>query len=312
MKNKQNGSIACAYNSLYSFQNLTFFLEKQRSNLSQQLALKPIVNSFLYFLANITNINQEEILGGVRDILTYNNPSFPDPGTIDPVDILKYMIESIFRETNTGTYQNFEIFGNNFPMYLQNLSMVKSCILDYFFGTYEITKFCNTCKQRYTFYNNYGYLIFDIDQALKIGIASNNFLLNYFMNQNKMMITTYSKCNMCNNIAYIQETKKIFSMPYNLVICFKGEKDNYNNQYISYLVNLNTMQLGLTTSPQQYFLKSIIKCYVENEQKHYIGLYLDPKQNQWFCSNGYNRQAMPNPAIHNVGDVVALCYSSIK
>ena len=113
MKNKQNGSIACAYNSLYSFQNLTFFLEKQRSNLSQQLALKPIVNSFLYFLANITNINQEEILGGVRDILTYNNPSFPDPGTIDPVDILKYMIESIFRETNTGTYQNFEIFWQN-------------------------------------------------------------------------------------------------------------------------------------------------------------------------------------------------------
>ena len=101
-------------------------------------------------------------------------------------------------------------------------------------------------------------------------------------------------------------------MPYNLVICFKGEKDNYNNQYISYLVNLNTMQLGLTTSPQQYFLKSIIKCYVENEQKHYVCLYLDPKQNQWFCSNGYNKQAMPNPALHNVGDVVALCYSSIK
>ena len=312
IKNKQNGSIACAYNCLYSYKNLTFFLEKQKPFLNQQALQKPIVNSFLYFLMNIQNVNQGEVLSALRDILIYNNSSFPDPGTIDPIDILKFLIQKIFLETNTGTQKSFYIYCNNLQMYTQNLSVVKSCILDYYFGTYEIIKFCNSCKQRYTIYSNYAYLMFDIDQALKIGIASNNYLLNYFMNQNKMIINTYSKCNMCGNMAYLQESKKIFSMPYNLVICFKGEKNNYNNQYISYNLNLNTSQLGLTTSPQMYYLKSIIKCFVQNEQKNYVSLYVDPKLNQWFLSNGYTKNVIPNPVMHNVGDVVALCYCSIN
>ena len=312
IKNKQNGSIACAYNCLYSYKNLTFFLEKQKPMLSQQLLQKPIVNSFIFYLSSITNINQEEVLSGLRDILIYNNSCFPDPGIIDPIDILKFLLEKIFYETNTGTMKNFNIYGNNFQIYLQNLSFIKSCILDYYFGTFETIRFCNTCKQRITIYSNYCYLLFDIDQALKIGIASNNYLLNYFINQNKMMINTYSKCNMCGNMSYLQETKKIFSMPYNLVIMFKGEKNNYNNQYISYNLNLNTNQLGLTTSPQQYYLKSIIKCFYENEQRTYVSLYIDPKQNQWFLSNGYTKQLIPNPAMHTIGDVVALCYCSIN
>ena len=312
VKNKENGSIGCAYNCLYSFKNLTLFLERQKPTYSQLLAQKPIVNSFLYFLANISNNNQTEILSDLRDILIFNNSCFPDPGIIDPIDIIKFLIEKIFNETNSGNMKNFNIFGNNFQNYLQNLSLVKSCILDFFFGTYEIMRFCNTCKQRVTIYSNFAYLVFDIDQALRIGIASNNYLLNYFMNQNKMIINTYSKCSMCQNMAYMQESKKILSLPYNLIICFKGEKNNYNNQYISYNLDLNIMPLGLATSPQQYFLKSIIKCCVDNEQKNYSNIYLDPKQNSWYLSNGYTKQIIPNPAMHNVGDVVALCYCSIK
>ena len=47
------------------------------------------------------------------------------------------------------------------------------------------------------------------------------------------------------------------------------------------------------------------------EQKNYISIYLDPKVNQWFLSNGYTKQAIPSPAFHNVGDVIALFYSSV-
>jgi serine/threonine protein kinase len=307
---KQNSSIASAYNGLYSFSNLTQFMETQKPILSQYLVQKPISNSFTYFTSNVTNPNQVEVLNSLRDILTYENSVFPDPGQIDPIDIVKFIIQRIHLETNSGTYKGMDIFGDSIQNYLQNLSFVKSCILDFFFGTLQIKKFCNTCRQTTTIFTNYYQLTFDIDQALKIGMGSNNLLTNYFINQNKMLINYPGICNYCKQQAYLQESKTIFSLPYNLVICFKGEKNNYNNQYISYYMTLNLSQLGLTTSPKEYALKAIIKCYLQNDQKFYVSIYLDPKTNQWFLSSGYTKQVIPNPAMHNMGDVVALFYSS--
>ena len=309
-KNKQNGSIGCAYNCLYSFKNFTLFIEKQAPMLRQYLEQKPMSNSFIYYLTNINVQNQEEILNNLRDILTYNNSSFPDPGQIDPNDILRYMLKQLHLESNTGTYTDINIYGNTIQNYLQNLSFVKSCILDFFFGTLQINRYCNTCKQTDTCFTNFFELTFDIDQALKLGIASNNALENYFINQNKMIINTQGICKLCNQPVYFSESKMIFSLPYNLVISFKGEKNNYNNQYIRYNLKLNLAQLGLASSPKEYDLKGIIKCVINEEQKNYVCIYLDPKTNNWMFTNGYTRQKMPNPTMHNQGDVVALIYFS--
>ena len=307
---KQNSSIGAAYSSIYSFKNLTLFMEKQKGILSQYLDKKPISNSFNYYTSNIINQNQTEILNTLRDILTFENPCFPDPGQIDPVDIVKYILKRIHLETTTGTNNSIYIWGNVLQNYLQNLNLCKSCILDFFFGTFQIKRFCNTCRQTQLMFTNFYELTFDIDQALKIGIASNNNLINYFINQNKMFINCPGICNLCKQQAYLQENKSILSLPYNLVLCFKGEKDYYGNQYISYSMTLNVAQLGLGTSPKEYALKAIIKKYIQDEQKFYVSLYQDPKTNQWFLSSGYTKQVIPNPAMHNMGDVVALFYTS--
>ena len=73
---------------------------------------------------------------------------------------------------------------------------------------------------------------------------------------------------------------------------------------------MNLSQLGLTTSPKEYDLKGIIKCVSQDDQKNYVSIFLDPKINKWFLSNGYTKQAIPSPTMHNMGDVVALFYSS--
>ena len=309
--NKQNGSIACAYNGLYSFKNLTTYLESQKGNLSQQLAQKPVSNSFLYFISNLSNPNQEQVLRALRDILTFENSSFPDPGQIDPIDITTYLLRKIHLETNTGTLNNIYVYGNSIQNYLQNLQFMKSCILDFFFGTFQIDTLCFTCKQTISRFTNFYQLTFDIEQAFKMGIVGNNYLANYFINQNNMCINTSGICQNCHQQGYFQQKKKIFSLPYNLVLCFKGEKNNYNNQYISYNMDLDLSQLGLSSSPKLYHLKAIIKCNIVNEQKNYISIFLDPKTNQWFLSSGYTRQVMPSPAFHNIGDVVSLFYSSV-
>ena len=134
-KNKPNGSIGCAYNCLYCFKNLTLYIEKEAPIITQFLVQKPITNSFNYFLTNTTVQNQEEILNNLRDILTYNNSSFPDPGQIDPNDILRYIIKQMHLENTSGNKTDINIIGNNIQNYLQNLQLNKSCILDFFFGT---------------------------------------------------------------------------------------------------------------------------------------------------------------------------------
>ena len=56
-----------------------------------------------------------------------------------------------------------------------------------------------------------------------------------------------------------------------------------------------------------------LMCFFETgneEQKNYVCIYQDPKTNNWMFTNGYTRQKMPNPTMHNQGDVVALIYFS--
>ena len=309
-KNKQNTSIACAYNCIYSIKNLTAYMETQRPFLSQNLGVAPVSNSFLYYLANINNQNQVETLKNLRDIITFENPSFPDPGQIDPVDIIKFVLKKLHFESHTGSFLNANIFANDFQSYLNELKLVKSCIVDFFFGTFQINTMCFTCKNTVTKFTSFYQLTFDIDQALKIGMASNNNLVNYFVQQNQMMVNYSGVCSLCHQEAYLQEKKMIFSLPYNLVILFKGEKNNYQNRFISYFLKLNLAQLGLSASPKEYNLKGIIKCLYIEDQKSYTSIYLDPKINKWFCSTGYVRQQIPSPEFHNQGDVVALFYSA--
>ena len=76
-------------------------------------------------------------------------------------------------------------------------------------------------------------------------------------------------------------------------------------------MDLDLSQLGLNSSPKLYHLKAIIKCIYISEQKSYVSIFLDPKTNQWFLSAGYTKQVIPSPTFHNVGDVVALFYSSV-
>ena len=47
-------------------------------------------NSFLYAIENMNNYYNwpSEGLANLREILTYENASFPDPGLIDPIDLV--------------------------------------------------------------------------------------------------------------------------------------------------------------------------------------------------------------------------------
>ena len=327
MKNKQNYSIDNVYRCLFSFQNLTNYMKKNKQHINKNLGQMPISNSFLYAIGNMDNNNWANDLVNLREILTFENASFPDPGLIDAIDLIKFIIKRIHKETiinKTIDVNNPYILTpdkvpsiynqqQTLQYYFSIFSKHTSCISDLFFGTYEITKSCIICKNKKFFFQNFFLITFDIDEALKNGLSGNNgSLLNYFQKQNSSFINTNSFCGYCKNITYHQETKKFFTLPYNLIICFKGEKQYYNNQYLQFSPKLNLSILGLKGSPPSYSLKGIIKSFANKEQKFYSCIYEDFPKRKWIMSDGYMKKYVNGPMDYYVGDVEMLFYSSLN
>ena len=329
-KFQQDSSIDCIYRSLFSFQNLTNYMQSNSQIINKTFGQRPISSSFLFAIGNMDNINWRNHLTTLREILTFENPGFPDPGKIDPIDLVKFILERFHKESvinknvnvskpylstidNNPSILNYQLTLQNYLLTLQNY---KSCVSDFFFGTYEIIKFCNNCKKKKCYFQNFFYITFNIEEAFKNGLTANNsFILNYFIKQNSLIISNQSYCCFCKNMTYHQETKRFFNLPYNLIICFKGEKQQYNNQYIKYQLGLNFAQLGLKSSPINYYLKAVINCNVVNQTKFYTCIYFDYLKRKWIMSDGYSIQLTDNPLIMNngtCGDVTILFYSSLN
>ena len=322
---KQNFSIDGAFRCLFSYKELTNYILKNRAFLNQTMAKRPICNTFLLAIDNIDNLTWTSILILLRNSLTFENPSFPDPGLIDPIDLIKFILRRMHKETLVKENNNPPVIISNpdnnpsvfnyqlaLQAYSQSLiNFYKSCISDYFFGTYEITKFCNLCKKKRFYFQNFYEITFNIDEALKNGLSGNNaFLTNYFYKQNMFTINNNNFCCVCNRITPHQESKKIISFPFNLIICFKGEKENYNNQYLQFPNILDLSSLGIPNSITKYKLNGIIKNCIYDDKKFSSCFYFDYMKGKWIMSDGYQKQFVENPMIYNLGDVAILFYSS--
>ena len=320
--NRQNSSIDCVYRCLYSFKNLSDYLIKNNNYIRSNIASKPISSSFLYAIEKMNVNNWASELNTLRDILTFNNSGFIDPGIIDPIDLIRFILERIHMETsnnNANPNPYLSTIDNNIIInqqqsltnYLLNLKKYKSCICDFFFGTIETIKLCLLCKQKKFYYSNFFYITFDIDEAILNGLnLNNNFILNYFLKQNSLCINNISYCCFCKNNSNHQESKLFFSLPYNLIICFKREKEN--NECLNYPLILDFSTTFIKNTPGKYNLKGIIKYCNVKDTKFYTCIYFDSNCKKWIISDGYCKNFIASPLNHNVGHVVALFYSCLN
>ena len=326
-KKRQNYSIDCVYRCLYTFPNLSNYMMQNKNFINQTLTERPISNSFLYAIEKMNQASWPNELNTIRDILTYENSGFPEPGLIAPFDLIKFILERFHKESlinkspllnnpyilatdNNSPALQFQQALNNYLMVLKNY---KSCVSDFFFGTFAITKFCTSCKSKKFYFQNFLYIPFNIDEALKHGLSGNNgYIVNYFLKQNELTISNSSFCFFCKTMTNHTENKKFFSLPYNLIICFKGEREKYDNQYLKFQLKLDLSSLNMQ-GPKSYNLKGIINSYVSGEKRFYSCIYQDPNQHNWIMSDGYNKQyADPLVFLNSNIDVVMLFYSSLN
>ena len=93
-------------------------------------------------------------LNNIREILTYENPCFPDPGIINPIDLIHFMLIRFHKESitngnitpenpyfytpdNSPLMLNYQQTLNDYLAFFQNY---KSCVSDFFFWNLSINK----------------------------------------------------------------------------------------------------------------------------------------------------------------------------
>ena len=316
---KQNTSIHCIYRCLLSFLKIINYIKINVMIIKSSVTERPIFTTLLLASEKIDGNDWLYQLNDIRDVLIFQNPCLTDPGEIDPIDLLKFILERMHKESRLNNNirelpylcTNINInYSNALNEYLTLFRNYQSFVSDCFFGTYEITKLCYCCKRKSFYFQNFIYTIFNIDESLKNGLNGCD-ILYYINKQNSLLINNSSFCIFCKQITQHQEMKKFFTLPFHLIICFKGEKQFYNSQYIKYPIILNLSSLGLKNSPIKYNLKGIIKTCVVNDKKIYSCIYPDYSMNKWVVSDGYSKIYESSPYNNTNGDVVMLFYSSL-
>ena len=325
----QSTSIYCVYRSLISYNNLCNKLTKH-SPTKQMIPTIPITYTLNLALNNmlVPNNNSYPIINNIRDILTFNNSTLIDPGEIECMELINYIITKSFMETNhnknvsnpnlyTEETDN-DTFNRDAIMkkYLLNFqNCFKSFISNFFFGTFEINRLCSNCNQLRTFFENFYYLNINLSTAIKsnYNITDPNFI--YFCLQNGSKIYVNKYCLKCNSITMQQETKEIFSNPINIIIYIN--KENLNNTVkLNYPLSMNLTNKLLNLQNQngnpnveQFNLKAVIQESVQNGQKMF-GCCFQFNQ-KWYIANGYNTiNEINSPYDFNFGSVEMLFYSS--
>ena len=320
MRFRQNLSIFVVYKCLLSFDILRKKIIKHEKDFNSNA--KPISFSFLLALKINNNNNWPEQLIKIRDILTYNNTSFIDPGEIEPEDLIEYTLKCLHIENNkvNSTYSRLFSLEEDpailnrqaiFKKYLTNFqNYFKSFIADNFYGCLETIKTCSVCGTNNYFFDSYYYLTLDINQAIKCSINPNNqnFIIDCLKKQLSLKINKLKACKNCGCETNHIENKKINSIPTNLIISIRNEGKNVN---MLYPLSLEFSFLNLGYEVGQYKLTGVIKKLADKGKKEFVCIYKDiqtPQNLQWMLSDGYSFSPLISHENHNIGSVVMLFY----
>lgn len=324
-------SIFCVYRALFSHKQICDKIPKHAPTEKLKIAQKPITFTFDLALKNIINPTNAgyPIIFQIRDILTFNNSKFIDPGEIDCLDLIDYIIQILFMENNHNTTcrspylfteENDECSFNRqqiMQKYLFNFNnFFKSFVSNYFFGTFELNRTCTKCQQRRTFFENFFYLTLNINSAIRHNLNINDPYFIYNCLQNGSQISVNKFCHSCQTNTIQTEIKTIFNKPCNIIIYIKrDEQNNISNLNYPIFLDLPLGQINQTgnanSNVERYNLKAVIQQYNQNGEKLYGCIF--PFNQNWYFGNGYNIMNCDNsPKKFNYGNVVMLFYSCEK
>ena len=311
---QQNTSINCVYKCLFTCEKLINRLNKHNSNLDPN---KPISSTFLNSLNNLNN-NWNVELRKLRDMLTFLNSNFIDPGEIEPEELVEFILKNIHIENNRFQNRYSQIYTKSndpcifdyqqlFNKYLFNFNnYLKTFISDQFFGTLEIIKKCTKCNRERYFLESFYYLKFDANEVMKYCFNSENFILDCLKKEENEKVTKENFCPICKSKTDHLENKKVLLISYYLIISLKYEGDKCNTQNLKCPISF---EFKNGEALEKYNLKGVIKKSIKDGKKSFECLYKNLNQPKFILEKDGQQQVIETPSFNDKNNIVMLFYS---
>ena len=316
----------CLLQNQYIVDYFDFTKNQQRNDyITKNSGNYPISCIFIAAYNSIGNPKWRDTINCFRDALTFQNPSFPDLGEIEPVKLFKYIIEQLLKECNNISQpinnnklnqQNLIDFDqtqafNKFLNYFQN--NFKSFISDNFFGVKKLIRTCTSCNRSYFLFEYFTYISFE-PEIMEYSMINNSCCFEKcFEVAPKIIYQTKINCPICNNSTVTNEQRSFYTVPNSLIVNFERNNKNFNVP-INFQPTLILVNIIENPVQQSLKLKGIIKKYSdENKKEHFLCLYLNIATNNWVCANFQKNtlEAVADIYRHNEGSIVMLIYDKI-
>ena len=240
---------------------------------------------------------------------------------IDLNIIVSFVLEKIHGELNKrssgifGSLQDSTNEENTKQQYLTYFfKNFDSIVSSNFIGHFETYRKCKKCNSIFYIFTYFYSLSFDLTfPSLISAKKTERKLIELFLAQNKVFLNLPKAiCTTCNKEEEYLEKKKIYCLPYQLIIYFDRGNNNESKIKINYPedLDLSSVIMG-KNSPTKYFLTGIIKRCDANGKEHYISLIWNyALGKKWSLFDNEKVEVLKSHQDHKEGIEVMLFYSS--
>jgi len=332
----KTSSLSAVTRCLYSLPFLTKYLMKTKLDNSSP---HPITQGYIQAIQQIQN-NINDKFNQFKEILAIHNPKFNSDEEIDPDLIVGFLLEKIHKELNNiKNSQSSQILVNE-PQYLINSTFDgqdedksnKNEMLERFFrhfiknfnspisnGFFGILKDVKICKKCGIF--NYDYTLFCLltfDLNVICGLNNNGVsLINLFQSMHDRKkeygLKDQIYCNRCLSYQNHTNTKKIYSMPYELIISLERGTNCMNKTFVNFPFDLDISNfVEYPQSPKRYQLVGCVSRADVNGKEHYISFTKSNNSENWIFSDDDKINQVDRSKALSYGIPILLFYNYAK
>ena len=324
-----NTSISSLISCLYSINRLTNEFIQNKSKFTNK-DITPISSAFFDCLNNIDDKNKWiENIKIFRRYLGMKNPKLDRDKEVDPFFLLVFLVENIHKELNIkpkidlNMNQGYlikrkEDKTNKADMIINFFRYFKehfnSIISKTFFGIMKNKNICKGCGLKTYSFNSFCFLYFDIDKLVPNGEKKILKLQDFFngLKEGKFYSNFKNEyfCKGCSKLTVHELEKKIYYMPFSLIICFISTIEDCKVE-IDYPDEIDLKEeREYSLSPSNFKLKGFINRIVENGKERFFSYFKSPINEKVFsCDNSIKEE---NGWNKNKGKVIMLYYEEFQ
>ena len=326
----KTSSLGAVTRCLYSLPHLMKYMMKHPQTNSKT---HPITAGFLDAVQQMQN-NLNYKFNKFKEVLAIQNPKLNSDNEIDPVIIVAFLLEKMHKELNNvyqindddqyvinSTFNGMDEDKSNknemlerfFRHFIKNFN---SPISNGFFGILKDVKICKKCGIFNYDYTLFCLLTFDLNAICGLnnnGVSLINLFQSMHDRKKEYGLKDQIYCNRCLSYQNHTNTKKIYSMPYELIISLERGTNCMNKTFVNFPFDLDISNfVEYPQSPKRYQLVGCVSRADVNGKEHYISFTKSNNSENWIFSDDDKINQIDRSKALSYGIPILLFYNYAK